>query len=201
MINNTNIIRSFLDFSDPDTYYFLQIMKRRKDNPNMSKDMIIISDIYIYSMDDFDKRMLDIIKTCDDNNARAYFRLNKRSQKKAGLQMLKKITDMIISEQYKAIKNAYASVSGEFHSDNDKKWIIDLDGYSLEDIETSEKLKELISDVTSWQESANKQPLTTPVPTKNGIHLITRPFNIRLFYEKYPGIDCHKENPTILYCP
>lgn len=155
MINNSNIIRSFLDFSDPDTYYFLQIMKRRKDNPNMSKDMIIISDIYIYSMDDLNKRMSDIIKTCDDNNARAYFRLNKRSQKKAGLQMLKKITDMIISEQYKAIKNAYASVSGEFHSDEDKKWIIDLDGYSLEDVETSDKLKELISDLTSWQESAN----------------------------------------------
>ena len=36
------------------------------------------------------------------------------------------------------------------------------------------------------------------IPTKNGYHIITKPFNLKQFREKYPDIDVHK---TIqLYC-
>ena len=38
------------------------------------------------------------------------------------------------------------------------------------------------------------------IPTKSGNHLITSPFNIKQFKEKYPDIDVHKNNPTLLYC-
>ena len=38
------------------------------------------------------------------------------------------------------------------------------------------------------------------VKTKSGWHLITKPFNIQKFKEKYPDIDVHKNNPTLLYC-
>ena len=34
----------------------------------------------------------------------------------------------------------------------------------------------------------------------NGIHLITTSFNLQQFKEKYPDIDIHKNNPTLLYC-
>jgi len=37
------------------------------------------------------------------------------------------------------------------------------------------------------------------VPTKSGVHIITRPFNLKKFKEKYPNVDVHKDNPTILY--
>jgi hypothetical protein len=40
----------------------------------------------------------------------------------------------------------------------------------------------------------------TMVPTKTGCHLITKPFNMQTFKEKYPTVDIHKDNPTILYC-
>jgi hypothetical protein len=39
------------------------------------------------------------------------------------------------------------------------------------------------------------------VPTKNGIHLITNPFNLNAFKFGFPNIDVHKNNPTILYIP
>lgn len=39
------------------------------------------------------------------------------------------------------------------------------------------------------------------IPTKNGYHIITKPFNLKQFKDKYPDIDVHKNNPTILYIP
>ena len=37
------------------------------------------------------------------------------------------------------------------------------------------------------------------IPTKNGHHIITKPFDVRNFSSQYPDIEIHKNNPTILY--
>ena len=37
------------------------------------------------------------------------------------------------------------------------------------------------------------------LPAKSGYHIITEPFNLQQFKEKYPDIDVHKNNPTLLY--
>jgi hypothetical protein len=199
MVNNFEIIRKFLNFSDNDTYYFLQILKRRKDNPGMDKDMVVIDDIFIYSLDQYDRIQDEIIKTCTIHNARAYFRVNKRSMKKSALQMLKRVTDLIISENYKGVKNAYSSVSGEFHADEDKKWIVDVDDFDKSKMGDSLRGLAIYQNLEELQKETNRIPLMEVVPTKNGIHIITRPFNLQKFKEMYPDIDVHKENPTILY--
>lgn len=33
----------------------------------------------------------------------------------------------------------------------------------------------------------------------SGLHLIFKPFNTKIFSDKYPEIDIQKNNPTILY--
>jgi len=203
MVNNFEIIRSLLEFSDSDTYYFIQILKRRKDNPNLAKDMIVIDDIFIYSLPHFDNIKDYIIQTCETNNARAYFRLNKRSAKKTAFQMLKRITDLIISEDYKAVRGAFSSVSGEFHGDADKKWIVDIDHKDFE--ERKAFLGVLHHRIKELQSETGREPLMEIIPTKNGYHLITRPFNIQMISQflkdNNAKIDIHKDNPTILYCP
>ena len=200
MINNFDTIRYLLDFTNLDTYYFIQILKRRKDNPDMENDMVVIDDIFIYNLPQFDKMKDNIIKTCDAHNARAYFRVNKRSLKKTAFQMLKRVTDLIISENYKAVKNAYSSVSGEFHGDDDKKWIVDIDYKDFEG--TYALLNTIHTDIRMLQEETGREAMMGIIPTKNGYHLITRPFNLKAFMDRgYPKIDVHKDNPTILYCP
>jgi hypothetical protein len=202
MINNAHLIRPLLKFESPNDFYFLQILKRRKDNPDLERDMNVLGDFYIYSLEQFDNLMPKIIKICNDENARAYFRLNRRDAKKVGLQMLKRITDLIISENYRPIKNSYASIAGEFHSDPDKTWLIDIDWIDYENFPGAiEKTKEIISNL---QIEANREPLMIEIPTKNGFHIITRPFNISklnqlLIMGKLPQMDSHKDNPTILY--
>ena len=199
MKNNFNLIRPMLDFPSPDTYYFLQILKRRKDNPDLGKDMKVIGDYFIYSMDQFNRMEDEIIQTCVAHNARAYFRINKRSSKKTAMQMLKRVTDLIISENYKAVKNAFSSVSGEFHGDNDKKWIVDIDNVSIDAFNHSKEQIEIRELVYNLQLETGREPMMKFIPTKSGIHIITRPFNLQKFKEKYPEVDVHKDNPTILY--
>jgi hypothetical protein len=194
MVDNFDQIRSLLKFENvDDDFYFLQLLQRKKDNPDLSCSVKVVDDYYIYSLEQFDSLKQHIIQICTEKNARAYFRLNRRSAKKVGLQMLKKVTDLIINEQYKQIKNAYPGVVGEFHSDNDKSWLIDIDSKDTELLETvSNKAIEL-------QTLTNKPPVVICIPTRSGYHLITRPFNLKEF--KFPNVDIHKDNPTILFIP
>jgi len=200
-MNNFDLIRKMLSFPDENAFYFLQVLKRRKDNPDLGKDMIHIADYYIYSLEQFDGLRQRIIDQCDVENARAYFRLNRRDSKKIAMQVLKRTVDHIVSENYRAVKNVFASCSGEFHSDPDKTWIVDIDNISIDTFNHSEeqhKMRELILDL---QRETGKEPIMKFIPTKGGVHIITRPFNLNKFTKQYPDIDVHKDNPTCLYFP
>ena len=45
------------------------------------------------------------------------------------------------------------------------------------------------------------EPEPPAVKTKSGFHIITQPFNLLKFKEKYPDTDVQKKNPTLLYLP
>jgi hypothetical protein len=112
--------------------------------------------------------------------------------------MLARIASMIASEQYN-IRNTYWSIAGEFHSEEDKTWIIDIDWKDFEGKET--EISYIEDCAKSLQSETGREPMLEHIPTKNGIHIITRPFNLQSIKKEYPGLDIHKDNPTILYCP
>jgi hypothetical protein len=197
MINNFKQIRNLLTFPNDNSFYFLEIIKRRKENPEMTRHAKLIKDYYIYSLEQFDKYELDIRNQCQLHNARAYFRLNLRDSKKVAHQFLKRIADLLITEDYKAIPNSYASVTGEYHSDPDKKWLIDIDG-------EGEDLDHQVTDIVLAIDKitgGNPDTVITKIRTKNGVHLITRPFRLDVFKGEHPTVEVHKDNPTILYVP
>ena len=39
------------------------------------------------------------------------------------------------------------------------------------------------------------------IPSKNGYHLITKPFDLQVFSKEFPTVEVHKNNPTNLYIP
>ena len=200
-IDNFSVIRKILRFPTEESFYFLQVLKRRKDNPDLEKDMIHLADFYIYSLEDYDRLMDRVINLCQSENARAYLRLNVRDSKKTAMMTLKKIVDYISSENYKAVKKAYASCSGEYHSDPDKTWIVDIDNVSIDSFNHSEKQIKIRQLITDLQIEAGKEPMMQFIPTRSGVHIITRPFNLQKFKSEFPDIDIHKDNPTILFCP
>jgi hypothetical protein len=198
MVNNTEQIRSMLQFDSEDTFYFLQIFKRRKDNPNMAKDMIVLANYCVKSLDHFDKLVPDVVKQCQDNNARAYFRLNRRSYRKTSLEALKMIAGYIVEGNYRAVRKAFDSAAGTHHSDPDKTWIIDIDYLDIEG-DHDQSINEVIHSVQTLIAETGRDDTVWTVNSKNGIHLICRPFNLQKFKIQYPKIDVHKDNPTILY--
>lgn len=189
-VNNLEYIRDFISF-DEDTFYFVQIMKRRKDNPDMEKGLQILKSYYIDNLEYFDRKMPDIIKLCEDNNARAYINLNKRSYEKVNIQMIKYLADAVYNKQYKNCQNAFEKIAGRNNADTDKKWILDVD---VKDLELIDKVTAFIK---TQKPEGDKVYLVNE--TKSGYHLICKPFDPREMKEKYPEIEIKKDNPTILY--
>lgn len=204
VINNVDKLKSMMSFTEKDDFYFLQVFKRRKDNPDLGRDQIVLGSYYIDSLEDFDKKIPQIITLCDTENARAYLRVNKRNYGKLSFHFLKRIVEHMASNNYKAMRTAFDSIAGEFHSDPDKKWIVDVDWDNLntaslkDSLLVESKIQYLLGKL---QKEANREPLLEKIYTKNGMHFITRPFNLMTFRGEYPKIDVHKDNPTLLYCP
>lgn len=192
-INNFEIIKKLLNFDDPDKFYFVQIFKRRKDNPELKVNNKVIDGFYIYNEYQYDSLSSKIIEICDQNNARAYIRLNRRSDKKIALKLLSRLADRISNNDYKT-RDLYESVAGEFHSEENKTWIVDIDSDYLE------KVNEIEEFVIFLQQGINRIPICNKIPTKTGCHLITGCFNIQDFKLVYPELEILKDNPTVLYC-
>jgi len=192
MVNNFKILNDILSFNDNDTFYFLQILKRRKDNPDLNKDVKLIKNIFLYKKEDlFDKEDY-IIDICNINNARAYLRLNSRSLEKIALQTIRKVSELLVNGDHRAVRDAYNSCCGSYSSDKNKKWIVDVDDVSMKQ-EVIDYINILHSKID------NGYRIIADVPTKNGCHIISNPFNLKDFSNKFKDVEVKKDNPTILY--
>jgi len=203
MVNNFDAIGKMIGFDDEFDFYFLQVLKRRKDNPDLKKDMIVIANYHIESFEQYIRLMPHIINMCEAENARAYIRLNRRNYKHLSYHMLKRVVEVISSGMVKSLKGTFDSVAGKHHNDKDKTWVVDLDSDLLHGFDNPDGyfVEEIEPLLLKLQAETKKTPVLNMLPTKNGYHYITRPFNLMKFKETFPKIDVHKDNPTILYCP
>lgn len=203
-MNNFDQIRGMLDFSIAGTFYFLQILKRRKDNPELGKDMIHIADYYIDSLAKYDDLKPMIIRQCEAENARAYFRLNRRDEKRVASEALKLMVEYVLSENYKPARSVYASCAGKYPSEPNKTWIVDLDWDGIPQGFTKEiYIDSVIFSIEAITKSHKPDAVQNiaRIQTMNGMHLIVSPFRLDEFEKHWSKIDVHKDNPSLLYCP
>ena len=201
MINNFHLIKPLLKFESKDDFYFIQILQRKKDHKQgkvngTNNNSRLIKAYYVYSEEYLDFITPEIIELCKLFNARAGINLNRRSFEKMALQHLKKVTDQIINKSFDKAAKAYPSVVGAFSNESDKRWILDID-----DPVENEINMPAISDYIDTLQPIGEQKTVAIMPSKSGFHIITRPFNLKDFKEKYPEIEVHKNNPTNLYIP
>jgi len=198
MIDNFEQIKGLMKFESEDEFYFVQILQRTKENPNLGKNNNLIRTYNVYSLDYLEKKKEEMISIANALNARIYIHLNRRSFKMLAFEMLEDITHQMKSGQFQTISHSYDSICGKHHSEKDKTWVIDIDGQELEET----NLTQLKKDVNCFIEPYNNRgKIIAQIPTKNGIHIISTPFNSQKFSEIYPDIQIHKNNPTILYVP
>jgi len=204
MQDNHLLILDLLDFSNPDHFYFVQILKRRKDNPNMEKDMSPIASEYIKSSGYFLEIWPTLKSLADSTNARVYIRMNPCSFKRNAFETLSAIAKRISEEEYSSIHTVYESVCGKFQDNSNKKWIVDID-YKEAGEMSFENISKYCSKVLNYVENAIKETGREPnmklVPTKNGLHILCNPFRLDKFKNDWPKIDIHKSATTLIYCP
>ena len=201
MVDNFAQIRSMLRFDEHDTFYALEILKRRKDNPGLFQDAVQIGRFEIRSIQQFDHLKPIIIEVCDSCNARAYIRLNRRSNRKTSKETLRRIAGHNADCCYSSVSSVIDSVIGKHHSEKNRTWVVDLDNRDVPEGSTiDEHNNKIISYVQSLIFEAKRDDTVHIVSTRNGIHLICQPFNKKKFKESYPNVDVHPDNPTVLYC-
>ena len=188
MIDNIEKIKTLLRRDNENEFYYIQIIQRKKDIEWFVWNNRSIKDYYIYSMEQLERRYDEIKKLCNVFNARAYIRLSRRNSEDIARDIIVSIWESFRNKSYNHLSKIYSTVVWQ-NIWLDKIWIIDID---WDDVVVHSDLDELNP---IWTK------LITEIPTKNWIHLITKPFDLHKFKEKYPNIDVHKNNPTILYIP
>lgn len=197
-LDNFIQIKDHLSFDRKGDFYYLQIIQRRKENPDLRKSEKVIKNYYVESWDYLDRKKDEIITLCSTFNARAYIRLNRRNYRDLAPEMLKLLAEYFTSNHYRGILSLFDKACGQKHSETEKTWVIDIDTHDAEVIQYISK---------SITRCMPKRDIIDVITTKNGVHLITYGFDTRTFMSSVEEarlenlVKIHKDNPTVLYIP
>lgn len=201
MVDNFEKLNSILEFESEDDFYMLQVMRRRKENPEMDKNSVALKTVYLHRKDQLLELKDDLVELADKKNARIYLNPNRKSFKKCTLACLKEFADRISNENFYKPYKIFDSVAGAAGSKN-AIWVIDIDwdevAEQFGDVERSVFVNDVCEFINSLKPDVeNKVKLVNE--TKNGTHILTSPFNMYDFMQRYK-IQVHKNNPTLVYC-
>ncbi len=201
-IDNSELIKPFLNYVGDDGPYFYsaEVIKRRKDNPEMTSGTRVIDSFYVCD-GEFDDLFIKMKLKAEQNNARVYIQLNKKSSRMVALRAMRKMAENIERGDYAACKRSYQSAAGETCSaGDDKLWLVDLDAGHL-------CLRERIEDIVQKcffprnAQMSKNGCIQARLPTVNGIHLICKPFNRELFRKKWDAMYVELNLPANLTMP
>jgi len=221
MIDNLELIRPLLNFTDEGDFYMLYVFKRKKDQPEGEKDnhqsVRTIKTYCIKSIEHLEKRYDEIKQLCEMFKARAYIHVQKQNHKDVSLNMMVELAQRIQNGQHNQ-NGLFDSVVGQIKT-QEKRWIVDVD---MKDENALMKIMKLINNgckpldivnETQLHKSDGSMEVTYDydpkvikvIPTKSGYHLITKRFDVMSF-NKIMSLqgdvpDIQKKNPTLLYLP
>jgi hypothetical protein len=203
MIDNINVIKTLLNFEKEGDFYMLYVFKRKKDQPEGERDnhqsVRTIKTYCVNSVEYLEKRYDEIKQLCEMFNARAYIHVQKQNHGDVSLDMMMSLAERIKNGVHNQ-KGLFDSVVGQIKT-NEKRWVIDIDNVSIDSFNHSPYYISMREYINELQLEAKKEQGMTFIKTKSGIHIITQPFNVMKFKERYPDIDIQKKNPTVLYVP
>lgn len=193
LVDNFAKFRKLLDFSYPNSFYFLQIIQRSKDDNTVTSSnnrYRRVKSYYIASLEEYDRFIPEIKKFCENNNARAYIRLSPISfydvAVNAALEYIRRIKE---KQTFKSC-NIYDSCCEKTKTCGQKLWLIDLDNSN------SFYLNQFTENLIKLGINQN---IVAVLPTVNGVHYIMKPFDTRK-WKDIEVAEIKKYNPiTLLY--
>lgn len=193
MINNIELIKPLLNFSEEGDFYMLYVLKRKKDQVDKDNHQSVrtIKAYCIESVEYLEKRYEEIKTLCEMFKARAYIHVQKQNHADVSLEMMMTLAQRI-KDKHHVQTHLFDTVVGQMRV-REKRWIVDVDTLNaLEIINTISKIDDALPEGPKLQ---------AIIPTRNGVHLITHPFDTRALEGQKPLVEIQKKNPTLLYYP
>lgn len=197
---NENIPISHEDAGD--LFFCIMLVRRGKDHPTLPAANYTFKSYYIDSIEKLHKVQNEIIKCCEMFGLRAYVSVNVKSKETFSKYCNFKFSQNVLNNEYKKPWAVIDHVFGKCPAANDKTWIIDVD-----DIKDNPSIvTEVLSTVLRCR-SKHSNPIVGEIPTRSGIHILTRPFNLMEFCEFWKKEhdenieipDIKKDHITLLY--
>lgn len=143
----------------------------------------------------------EIILLCEHYKARAYINVAGKDFSALQSLMLVKLASDIHQGLVRNPRKCLNSAAGELKS-RMPKWVVDIDDISMMNA-IADKLFELYAE--AWKKKGSDisvealkevgyNYIYAQIPTKQGIHLIVKPFNTKAFSEVFPDVDVHKNS-------
>ena len=210
MINNIELILPHFYFNEVNNMFMhCQIVQRAKDHKGEKVREGALKTYFIRSREHLERLMPEIILLCEHYGARAYINIAGKDFDRLQKLMLVKLASDIHLGNIRNPRKCLNSAAGELKS-RDPKWVVDVDDISMVNAIT-DKLYELYAEAwkkkgTDISVEALKEVghnyIYAEIPTKQGVHLIVKPFNVKAFSEVFPDVDIHKNSMgTLLYYP
>lgn len=193
-VDNTQLIKDLdlLDFRDADAMYFIQVLQRKKEHPELGSNSHIIKDYFVLNEKQYDRIIPEIKQLCHTFNARTGFWINRKSISRVAIETAQLLLEQIKHGNPHYAYRAYSKVVGR--NTIDKKWLIDIDVINSQRYDV-----DLPAYLETIEPEGNK--IIAKIPSRAGYHYITLPFNKQKFSKEYPDVDVHTNNFTTLYIP
>lgn len=213
MTNNFDLIKNYMinegipmkEKDMGDLFFCIMLIRRGKDHPGLPSANYIFKTYYIDSIDKFDYFTSEIIKCCDIFKLRAYVSVNVKSKEKYSKMCAFSFNQNILNNEYKKPWRVIDHVFGKITAKNADTWIIDVDDIDLNKEEDNlfiENLKHLINQC----QSKYNPVIIGGLPTRSGLHILTRPFNMNEYKKYWEQLntdrefsDIKKNHITLLY--
>ena len=185
MIDNIENIIPLLVFQNTSFY---EILIKKNSNDQVIKHYMI--DNLQSLLTNYNE--MKYISDCLD--ASVYIKLSSYSKEKLGYKILEIISKKLEKQEldyYKLVQESIDDLSS-----NVEIWVVNID-YQNVSINDVLRIKTVINDC-----APNGRNIIGDIPTPNGVHIITRPFNHQQFLthqDVYYKCTIHKNNPIILY--
>lgn len=192
MVDNIEIYKKhILNFQNEGDFFYCVILKRKKDlttDKSNHQSARTIKDYCIYSVKQLEEKYDEIKTLAEVFKARVYLGVNRLNDSQVPIRMIKKLAERLESGNNDC-KYLWASTVGTLPS-QEKRWIVDIDE---EYLHLTTEIKQHINLLSPVGDK-----IICEIPTKSGIHLITKPFRLdEYWYLKFT--DVQKLNPSLLY--
>lgn len=203
-INNFGQIKSQLTFGESDNLFLhLQILRRGKDHPGLPAANKLIRSWLVRSAEHLESLKDEVVFLCEHYGARAYISCVPKSIEKLNQLIMRKLTDNQYTGNVINPWHVFNSACGELQG-VEKRWVVDIDTKDADELEFIKLEIDRIwvnTHPQDWGKIRESAWLLAKIPTLNGYHLITYPFNLQEFRKRFPEVEVKKNGLTALYVP